>query len=210
MIAGNPSAWRARFRSVDTRLVERIVAVWPLCLKVLKGQPEEDTITINLIDALLKDEKARSIVYWIEYQYEPFGFDANGLAFSKGKIDMAVLLEQERKIYLAYECKRLNVRHKGSKKSLATAYVADGLMRFITEQYAEELHIGCMLGYVMDGHCGAAISSVQTAIQANKDVQLNGALETLDAVGKMERFSSPHLKRTNGTQIEIRHAFLPF
>jgi len=210
MTVGDPGNWNARFRSVDDRLLERIVAVWPRCVSLLKGQPEEDAITINLIALLLQDEIVRRIVYWIEYQFEPFGYTAAGVAFSKGKIDMAVLLSQDRGTYLAYECKRLNVHYNGSRQSLATVYVTEGLMRFVTGQYAEHLEIGGMLGYVMDGDCISAVSSVQAAIQANPNTRLRGSPRAFGAIGRIERFSSRHLKQTTATEIEIRHALLPF
>jgi hypothetical protein len=210
MVLGDAHAWATKFISVDERILERIAYVWPQCATLLPGQPEEDTITIQLIDHLAKDQIVRRICHWIEYQYEPFGIAPSGQKFSKGKIDLAILLDWERERYIAYECKRLNVRYKGIKQSLATAYVADGLMRFITEQYAENLPVGCMIGYVMDGDCPSAIKSVHSAIVANADANLQRAPLPLAPVSPAHRFYTNHLKGANGTVIEIRHAFLPF
>src|SRR3546814_19585245 len=75
----------------------------------------------------------------------------DGQAYSKGKVDMCVVLDPGREHYLAYECKRLNVQHNGSRHSRATRYVTEGVTRFVTEQYAADLPTGCMLGYVLDG-----------------------------------------------------------
>ena len=160
MMVGNPSAWTERFRSLDVRFLERVTAVWSDCLASLPPEPVEDTITINLVNILSKDRQARRLFHWLEFHYEPFGFTADGTAYSKGEIDMALVLDGERERYLAYECKRLNIVRNGRWESLATRYVEDGLMRFVTEQYAESLPVGCMLGYVMDGDVSRAQSGL--------------------------------------------------
>ena len=211
MMVGDPTMWADRFRSLDIRFLECVVAVWPHCLAVLPGLPDEDTITINLVDILSKNPDARRLFHYLAYQHEPFGFTAEGTAYSKGKIDMALLLNQERERYLAYECKRLNVVHNGKKSSLATPYVMDGLIRFVTEQYAENLPIGCMLGYVLDGKVPAAKTKVHVAINANKcHIALTAGPEDDRSMGDVERFFSRHLRPANGQEIEIRHALLPF
>ena len=107
--AGDPAIWADRFRSLDTRFLQRVVAIWPECMAVLPSQPPEDDITVNLVNLLLKDPWARRLFHWLEFQFEPFGFTADGMAYSKGRIDMALILDRERERYLAYECKRLNV-----------------------------------------------------------------------------------------------------
>ena len=210
MIIGDPQAWRARFITLDERLLSRILHVWPACLALLPGQPEEDTITINLVTLLSQDAVVRRICYFIAYQHEPFGKHPSGAKFSKGKIDVAVLLDQERERYVAYECKRLNVIHGGTRGSLATRYVKDGMMRFLTEQYAEGLPVGCMLGYVMDGDLQFALTQVNGAIDAHKTPlgNVNSALPS-QVVHGIEHFSTVH-QRANTSVIELRHALLPF
>ena len=145
MIVGDARDWKRHFISLDQRILNRMVAVWPSCVNILPAQPTEDQITINLVALLMKDPVVRRICHWVAYQFEPFGHDASGLRFSKGRIDIAVFTDWERERYLAYECKRLNVINKDTRRSLANEYVRDGMMRFITEQYAEALPVGCML-----------------------------------------------------------------
>jgi hypothetical protein len=211
MVVGDPTKWVNRFRSLDMRFLQCVIAVWPKCLAVLPSQPDEDTITINLVDLLSKDQQARRLFHWLEFQYEPFGYTPDGTAYSKGKIDMAVLLDQERERYLAYECKRLNVVSNGKKSSLATPYVADGLSRFISEQYAEKLPVGCMLGYVLDGDLSGAQSKIYAAINTKKShIGLKASPVQDQPVGAARRFFSHHLRPANGHEIEIRHALLPF
>lgn len=137
MLVGDVQGWADSFVTFDDRFLERIAEAWPVCMSVLPAQPGEDDITINLVDRLTKDAIVRRICHWVEYQFEPFGLAADGSKYSKGIIDIAVLFDWERDRYLAYECKRLNVVNSGSRSSLATVYVSQGMMRFMTEQYAE-------------------------------------------------------------------------
>ena len=211
MMVGDPSMWADRFRSIDTRFLQCVVAVWTRCVAILPVQPDEDTITINLVDILSKDPNARRLFHYLEYQHEPFGHTEDGIAYSKGKIDMAVLLDQERERYLAYECKRLNVIHNGKKSSLATPYVTEGLSRFVTEQYAENLPVGCMLGYVLDGEVNDAHSKVHAAIVSRKsEIALSAGPTQDNEIGEVRRFFSCHVRSSNGHEIEVRHALLPF
>ena len=209
--AGDTAKWAERFRTLDIRFLERVVAVWPKCTAALPSQPPEDTITIGLVNLLLKDPGARRLFHWLEFQFEPFGFTDDGTAYSKGRIDMALILDGERERYLAYECKRLNVVYDGRRSSLATPYVKEGLVRFVTEQYAENLSVGCMLGYVMDGDVEAAETRIHAAIDNQRPrIGLTAGPETDRSIGEAKRFSSRHLLAGSGQEIEVRHALLPF
>ena len=211
MVVGDPSEWANYFISMDERLMARIEALWPQCLAVLPTNPEEDKITLNLRSLLVKDAEARRIFYYLEYQFEPEGFTPDGLAFSKGQIDLAVLLDQGCTFYLAYECKRLNIHNGGARQSLATRYVNEGIRRFITEQYAEGLPVGCMLGYVLDGDMPSAIASVHNAIDTNKcAIGLSAGPNGMASIGVTKRFSTDHLRPGSGSAIHVRHSFLPF
>ena len=209
MLVGDAAAWAIRFTTLDERFLERIVEVWPACIAALPGQPEEDEITINLVHHLSKDPIVRRLCHWVEYQYEPFGLALDGSRYSKGKIDMAAFFDRERERYLAYECKRLNVVNTGGRSSLATAYVTQGMMRFITDQYAEHLPLGCMLGYVMDGDLPFAQSRLLVAIGKHAPLMLQAGPDNLDAILAVPRLLSLHA-RTGGALIEVRHAFLSF
>ena len=208
MIQGDPHEWTARFRSVDQRLLERILEVWPKCLAVLPLQPEEDFITENLVNLLSKDSVVRRLGY-PEYQYEPFTQLPNGAVTSTGGVDFAFILDNDRSMYIAYECKRLNVRNGGSRRSLATPYVNDGLMRFVREQYSEGLPFACMLGYVIDRDIPFARTQVWAAIDTNKThVGLSSGPTSISNLSIIERFITMHDR--SGGAIEVRHAFLPF
>lgn len=211
MVVGDPTEWADRFRTFDERFLERVVVVWPHCLSVLPQRAAEDQITINLVVLLQCDPDIRRRFHWIEFQYEPIGHTQEGTAYSKGKVDMAVFLDQDRQTYLAYECKRLNdVRHN-VRRSLAEEYVTHGLSRFVTARYSANLPVGCMLGYVVDGDVEYAASRVRAKIVEHRlDVALVVEPREDIAIGVAKRFYSRHRRRgSGGTEIEVRHTFLP-
>lgn len=207
MLVGDLQEWANSFVSLDDRFLERIAVAWPACLSGLPDQPSEDEITINLVDRLAKDAIVRRLCHWVEYQFEPFGFAANGTKYSKGRIDIAVLFDWERERYLAYECKRLNVLSSGIRSSLATVYVTQGMMRFMTEQYAEHLPVGCMLGYILDGDVPFARARIANAIATHTPLALIDGPTPLANVHSIERFRTRH-RRSAGLEIELRHALL--
>ena len=82
-------------------------------------------------------------------------------------------------------------------------------MRFVTEQYAEKLPTGCMIGYVMDGDSAFARARIRAAMTRNRTVLgLQGDLRAQDSIGQFQRFATDHF--SEGRSIEILHALLPF
>jgi hypothetical protein len=210
MLVGDPTFWVSKFRSFDDRFLERVVAVWPRCLAVLPSQPNEDSITANLVEILLQDPDTLRHFHWIEFQFEPFGHTLGARAYSKGRVDMAVFLDQDRDRYLAYECKRLNERRGDSRRSLAGSYVNDGISRFVSGQYSENLPVGCMLGYVLDGDLAYAEKRVRAKIkQCHLKIALVLKPGSKTAIGRTIRFCSRHRRQSDGAEIEIWHALLP-
>jgi hypothetical protein len=207
MLLGDAQAWTDSFISFDDRFLERVAAVWPETTSALPAQPEEDAITINLVARLAVDPIVRRLCHWVEYQFEPFGLAPDGSKFSKGKIDIAVLFDWERERYLAYECKRLNVVHAGKRNSLARLYVTEGMMRFLSEQYAEQLPMGCMLGYVLDGDVAFATGRLTVAITGHSPLGLLEGPCALTPVQTVQRFRTRH-SRPSGSEIELRHALI--
>lgn len=78
-------------------------------------------------------------------------------------------------------------------------------MRFLTEQYAEQLPVGCMLGYVLDGDVPFAQSRIADAIRGHVPLSLAEGPTPLAAIETIERFRTRHTRPT-GSQIELRHA----
>lgn len=209
MALGDSLIWASRFISVDERLLKRIAVVWQECINILPDQPKEDEITLNLVHLLCNDPVVRRISHWIEFHFEPSGIGPTGMKYSKGIIDIAVLIDWERDHYIAYECKRLNVTHRGKRSSLAKVYVTEGMMRFMKEQYAEGLPMGCMLGYVLDGDNPFAMRQLTQAITSHKPLGLATGPTPTVPLQYIDRFITTHIRSTT-IPIELRHALLPF
>ena len=86
---------------------------------------------------------------------------------------------------------------------LATAYVTQGMIRFITEQYAENLPLGCMLGYVMDGDLAFALSRVEAAILAHSPLTLQEGPNDIGPLKAVAAFPD-RTSRLGGAGIDIR------
>ncbi|MBI9082185.1 MAG: hypothetical protein JEZ11_01225 [Desulfobacterales bacterium] len=77
----------------------------------------------------------------------------------EGYIDILVSCGHGSEVYFAIEAKRLRVRSASGRMTAGNDdYVNEGMMRFITGQYAPLMKSGAMLGYVFDGDTGMARS----------------------------------------------------
>jgi len=96
-----------------------------------------------------------------------------------GRIDLLVSCSLGHEVYFAIEAKRLRlcssttgrVTFYGNRE-----YVMDGMMRFVSGQYAPRMAAGAMLGYVFDGKVDKARSGIDRAIRKNA-VKLELALQ---------------------------------
>lgn len=92
--------------------------------------------------------------------------DADNIA---GRIDILVSCGRGSHVYFATEAKRLRFHSpKGDFKTGNDAYVKEGMMRFVSGQYAPLMETGAMLGYVYDGKTGKARSGVAKYIRSKK------------------------------------------
>lgn len=71
-------------------------------------------------------------------------------------------------VYFAFECKRLNATENGTRRARASEYVTEGMLRFVTGQYAAAMRHGGMIGYVLDGDCDHAIHLLSQNIAKNR------------------------------------------
>ena len=85
-----------------------------------------------------------------------------------GQVDLMVTCARGTDVYFAIEAKRLRIHAKDGKvAALADRYVKEGMMRFVTGQYAPKMQSGAMLGYVFDGNVTLARQNVLKAIDAS-------------------------------------------
>ena len=92
----------------------------------------------------------------------------------EGYIDILVSCEFGSEVYFAIEAKRLRVRSISGKMDAGNDdYVNDGMMRFISGQYAPFMRTGAMLGYVYDRDINKARSGVAGYIKGRgKELKL--------------------------------------
>ena len=207
MMLSDGSSLLRNFRRVSDMLLPQIVRLLPSCVESLGEHVSEDAITRNLVSKLTMSADVRRFVE-VEYHFEPFRADAQGNMRSTGQIDFIArpLGAWQRDVYVAYECKRLNVRGSGGTRSRAGEYVQDGVCRFVTGQYAADLPFGCMLGYVHDGRVAVANEKVLSSITAQSSAtSMTGQPVTLSADTCYIQFETVHSRPSSGRSIVIRH-----
>lgn len=208
MLVGNSADWLSHFRTLEERLIETVEAAWPICiapLQAVKGSmTHEDYITNHLVAALIR---TRKLPGRIVPQYPLLSLNAQQLLKVGSKIDFVLTIGDEEDVYLACECKRLNVPYKRKTRALAHEYVRDGLMRFVSGQYSRGLPLAMMLGYVMDQHVDIAHQRVKRAIGRSKSVRMKSSVDEAVVAGKPIRFSTIHTC-ASGHDIQVRHTLL--
>jgi hypothetical protein len=92
----------------------------------------------------------------------------------EGYVDILVSCGDGSETYFAIEAKRLRVRSaKGTVDAGNNDYVNEGMMRFVSGQYAPFMTSGAMLGYVYDGDIQKACSGVGRYIKGKiKELRL--------------------------------------
>lgn len=82
-----------------------------------------------------------------------------------GRADIIFTCSLGLETYFAVEAKRLFVTYpSGKSASLVTGYINDGMMRYVTGQYASKMTEGAMLGYVCDNTVPDARSILAQAV----------------------------------------------
>jgi len=154
--------------TLDAAFPENIVPT--LCDAVCTAWPEvgafapdarEDAISRKLVVKLRLRIRDSGLPVAVHSQVELLDPEEGHLV---GKIDIIISTGSDEAIYFSFECKRLNVCYPSGFRSDAGEYCDDGMMRYITGQYAPGLGRGGMIGYVMDGRCAAAMQAVSKAI----------------------------------------------
>ena len=208
MLAGSPSNWLPHFKTLEERLIEAVEAAWPTCiapLQAVKGEmTHEDHITNHLVEALIRSMKVPGRIV---PQYPLLVSNAQQVIQLGSKIDFVLTIGDDEDVYLACECKRLNVPYKKKTRALAHEYVRDGLKRFVGGQYSNGLPLAMMLGYVMNRHAEVALQRVKRAIHRSKAIQLKSAMDEPITAGKPIRFSTTH-DCVSGYEIFVRHTLL--
>lgn len=190
-------------------MADAVEAAWPICIAPLQSKKDamthEDHITEHLVQALIRTKLVQGRIV---YQYSLLVDDAEGNVSMSSNIDFVLTIGDDEDVYLACECKRLNVLCNTGVRGLAGEYVDQGLMRFVTGQYSKGLPLAMMLGYVMNANANQARRKVKK-VMARRSVAI-GLQSERDAPivnGRPLRFHTMHAC-VPGHQIEVAHTFL--
>lgn len=83
-----------------------------------------------------------------------------------GELDLLVSIGHGYEIYFPLEAKRLRVIYaNGRLETGSDKYIKEGMMRFVSGQYAPFMEAGAMLGYVYDGNTVEARSDIDRSLQ---------------------------------------------
>ena len=137
----------------------------------------EDWITTKLHRRLIHEPSFRDGPLRIDQQISIVNSEADPEKNTpEGRLDLLVSCGHEYEVYFAIEAKRLRVTFPSRFFSGGTEYVKDGMMRFITGQYAPFMQAGAMLGYVYDGETEHARANIDRQIQRKaKELKLKGS-----------------------------------
>jgi hypothetical protein len=206
---GDMSAWLGHFRTLEERMAEAIEAAWPICIAPLQpkkgSMTHEDNITNHLVAALIKGKK---IPGRIIPQYSLLTEADDESVHLSSNVDFVLTIGDSEDVYLACECKRLNVTYKSGMRGLVGEYVDDGLMRFISGQYSNGLPLAMMLGYVMNARLDRARRGLRRAMTARTTtINLKSTLDAPIVGGRPVRFTTFH-ECHSGHNIEVAHTLL--
>ena len=221
---GDSSRWLSCLVTAYELVHAGVLASWPECRAAVDHSPPdpvpspppkartrktaaarsrlEDPITRNLIRRLRLVPQLRGRFHIVS-QFEIIDCTLDRDPDPLGYIDVAILFSvAEDEVCLALECKRLNV----NGTSLATKYVTEGIMRFVSGKYTPAVPIGGMIGYVMDGRVQQASDAVLKQIRS-RHKELLCSEKSIVFFSDPDHFSTTHARKQTGA-IELRHQLL--
>lgn len=126
----------------------------------------EDWLTTRLYRQLIRVPSFRDGPLQIHLQPDIVSSDADPeINTPEGRLDLQVSCGFGYEIYFAIEAKRLRVSLPSRLFLGGQEYVKDGMMRFVSGQYASFMQAGAMLGYVYDGEKENARADIDQQIQ---------------------------------------------
>ena len=209
MLTGDLDAWLPHFQGIEERIADAVEAAWPVCIAPLQAKKNmlthEDHITEHLVKSLIRTKRVPGRII---SQYELLAEDDGGNVWAPSKIDFVVTIGDDEDVYLACECKRLNVPYEKGLRPLVGEYVDEGLMRFVTGQYSNGLPLAMMLGYVMNAKSDVAKRGVERILaRRSATIGLRSQRDAPVISGRPIRFYTTHTCIL-GHSIEVAHTFL--
>lgn len=178
--------------------------------------PTDAELEPAITNRFVVDLKAERRRQELRFRIEAHAKDLEGLDPNTGRdyveIDIYIPYGYDTRCYFGIEAKKLNTTSSDGKwASCAGGYAGDGGMGcFVDGRYASYQCEGAMIGYVMDGNCARAKSSISAAI--DKRARLLGVPEPCpltpaqDLPGFPEAFETRHT--LNRGDFTIYHVLL--
>lgn len=210
MIKGDVNQLRSRLRSLRSMVEEAIVAEWPRCIRPLIPElnptTREDPITRQLYNALVRTKRVPGRFVT---QYEVHDVDEDGIDHVIGRIDLILTIGDDEEVYLACECKRLNVPQASGLQIGNGPYVDEGLIKFIDQRYSRALPAAMMVAYTLNGDTVAAVASLERTIRARDAAIGFRSIVHETPLNGYRRFHTVHDRPATGA-IELSHTILPW
>lgn len=213
-VAGAVDDWIELLEQILPDILRLVVDTWARMSKPF-ADDKEDPITRLLCAALRKNRTVRDLPFLIDFQNVEL--DA-ATAEELGRLDIAFKPTglpgaPDESIYFCLECKRLNVMLNGGKKRPGgSEYVAHGMVRFVTGQYASAVRHGGMLGYVLDGDVAGAIANVESNVgthHVSLCMEPPGSLYASSVLtGLPNAKESLHSRTGESQKFRIQHLFM--
>ncbi|MCF2150407.1 hypothetical protein IQ276_029055 [Desmonostoc muscorum LEGE 12446] len=208
VIVGNSSFWADTFPDyLIPDILDLVLSAWEVFSKP-KIDDHEVPITKRFRTTLIQQKNLVKLPVIIDREIPEDDLESGT---EKGRIDLRFTYGYREDVYFSFECKRLNVISKdGKRKSLAQDYVVDGMMRYITSQYASGLLCGGMIGYIMNSDSKTAIKAVDGQVEIRcKELRISPPSGLCQSSLKQNH---PQIKETTHIllrQFVIHHVFLP-
>ncbi len=212
-VVGSGNAWVDLLEQLLPELLELIIDTWQIIPSPIESDKEDKT-TEALCSALRKNRTLRELPFLVDTQWVELD-PAPGQ--KRGRLDItfrptSIPGPPNEEIYFCLECKRLNFLKGEKVVPGGSDYVKDGMMRFVSKQYAKAVKHGGMLGYVIDGNISQAIRNVEVNIQKqctrlcmDKPGILHKSSILTQVITARETF---HLRENEPVYFRLHHIFL--
>jgi len=166
-VVGSAGGWEDLLERMLPDMLRLVLDTW-LALPRPPSDDREDEITTVLCRALRQNRTARELPLYVHTQAVELDPEPGQ---ELGRLDLVfcpagLAGPPSEAIYFCLECKRLNVFRSGHRRPGGSEYVLQGMLRFVSGQYARAVRHGGMLGYVLDGDVLGAIANVESNIQS--------------------------------------------
>jgi hypothetical protein len=161
-------AFRKLFPQMQVPVILTSVRLAAETLRKKTNNDREDWLTRRLHSRLVRIHPFRdgplSVHFKPKIPSDDIDADASG-----GEIDLLVCCDRGYEIYFAFEAKRLRFYSSGRFVLGSDEYVKNGMIRFVSGQYASLMEAGAMIGYVFDGNSDKARLDVDRSLYRRAD-----------------------------------------